>query len=381
MPYCTQCGKKLEEGEICTCQQGTPVSDGNEFESQETPAYDQETPGFGQEESDFQEEKTVKVNRAGSEQLPADSSSPWRSDRQSGYQQNGYQNGYQQNGYQNGYQQNGYQNSYQQNGYQQNGYQQNGYQQNGYRQNGYQQNGYQQNGYQQNGYRQNGNQQAEWLNQKAGQFAAGTKNMFAEILPILKNPVTRVRQINSADNTSVGIEFIVAKMIAYILVAILAIVRVRSQMGFLSDYVEIPVFRILSLIIILTAGIDFLEALLMRAFAGITHGSASFAGTLITVGVKDLYETLIFLICGLIALVFPVFGIVLGILLTVIVPYIEYHAYVAAVQGEEDRKPYAYFLVKICMILILFVLVMLLAGDLISTVAGSSFSDILYDIL
>ncbi len=358
MPYCTQCGKKLEEGEICTCQQTT-----EDHPEEETKVF--HTPNEADLDGNYFTEESVS------------------SEQQSDYEQNSYQQenyppaDYQQNGYQ----QNGYQHGgYQQNGYQQSGYQQNGYQQNGYQQGGYQQNGYQQNGYQQ-GYHQGGSQQAEWLNQKAGQFAAGTKNMFAEILPVLKHPVSRVRQITAADNASVGIEFIVAKMIAFILIAILVIVRVRSELGYMSQYVEIPVFRIFSLIIILTAGIDFLEALLLKAFSGITHGSASFSGTLITVGVKDLYETLIVLACGLVALAFPMFGIVLGSVLYMIVPYMEYHAYVAAVPGDDDRKAYAYFLVKVCMMLILLLLLVLLAGDIMSGIAGNSVGNILDDLL
>ncbi len=299
------------------------------------------------------------------------------SDEQNIQQQSYQQSDYQQNNYQ--------QNAYQQGGYQQGSYQQGGYQQNGYQQGGYQQNGYQQGGYQQGAYQQRASQQAEWLNQKAGQFKAGTKNMFSEILPILKNPVSRVSQLSSEGNTAVGIEFIIAKTIVFILAAILLMVKLRASavsafgnysqyMGDISQYVKIPVFRILLLVIIATAGVDLLEALLMRAFGGIVRGRTTFAGTITAVGVKSLYEGLIFLVCGIIALGFPIFGVVLGAVFSMIVPFIEYHAYVAAVQGNDDRKPYAFFLVKLSLILIVTLLMLLLAGDLITGTAFDSLS-------
>ncbi len=400
MPFCTQCGKKLEEGEVCSCQQ--PVTEaaypGQQPETYSSPLQE-ETPGTGEQAQEQYESTAVQpgeyVQNGYRQQEQYSQSGPAQQGGcgQNGYQQQGNPQGgnWQQSGYQQGpYGQNGY---YQQGGYGQNSYQQQGnpqggnWQQGGWQQGSYGQNGpYQQGGYQQNGYyRQDGYQQyrqsaqAEWLNQKAGQFAAGTKNMFSEIFPILRNPVTRARQLTESDNSAVGTEFIIAKMIACILVAVLAIVRSKAAVSrafggagsYLTDSFDLPVFRILLLIVIFTAGADFLEVLLIKAFSGMLHGHSRFSGALTVVGVKDMYETLIFLVCGILALAFPIFGAVLGGILIMITPYIEYHAFAAAMDGEEDKKPYVFYLLKVCMALILGVLIILLAGDTAGSIASS----------
>ncbi len=198
MKFCTQCGRKLEDGELCMCsgavamraksaQQDRPAQNANraaentnasisQSSLQKKPVQENSTP----QQSGYQQQNTQQP-AAGVQQANVRQSTP-----QSGYQQTARQStpqsGYQQQTARQNAPQSGYQQSAGQ-GAPQGGYRQNagqGAPQNGYQQNagqGASQNGYQQNvgqGAPQGGYQQNPNQGAYGPN--GGQYYTGNQD-------------------------------------------------------------------------------------------------------------------------------------------------------------------------------------------------------------
>lgn len=117
--------------------------------------------------------------------------------------------------------------------------------------------------------------------------------------------------------------------------------------GLMQNYVKIPYLEIIFCILVLTVGFDFLKASLMKACSTLFKETMTFAGAVTVIGVKTMYQAIIFFAGGVIALLLPIVGAIIlsvGLLLT---PWIEYAGYHAIVYGSEDKKPYAYFVIQL----------------------------------
>ena len=207
--FCTKCGRKLEEGEICTCQQ--PKS---------APKMQ---PQAKVEPQPVKKEQTEEPKPVDSQKGPSASPQNQKTETQSqsAQQQNaGYQQRQQ-------YQQNA--NYQQRQQYQQNtNYQQRQqYQQNTNYQQGqqYQQNGnYQQNmNYQQGNMR--GSREAEWAREKGTEALGSAKTFLGAAGSVLKRPVSEAVRMSGDCTGKSGLRFITVKAIfTTIIVLILSMV-------------------------------------------------------------------------------------------------------------------------------------------------------------
>ena len=213
--------------------------------------------------------------------------------------------------------------------------------------------------------------EAEWFNEKKNAVVSVTKNMFLEILPILKKPVTRVKELAAGNDAVVGIEFIAAKALLFMIMNVLFLMRIKDSLGIVGDYVEIPYFKILVLTLLLTAGIDFLEALFLKVFTGLFNGITNFNAMVNVVGARALYDTMIMLVAGILTLISVKFGLIVFMLATLITPYVEYHGYTASVQLDENKKVYAYYVVKVCVTVIVMLIAYLFLKGMINSAADS----------
>ena len=336
--FCTKCGRPLKEGEVCNCTAQNAGGAQNAGVSQGQPGgrqnYQQGQPGGRQ---------NYQQGQPGGQQ--------YYQQGQSGGQQY-YQQG--QPGGQQYYQQGqpGGQQYYQQG--------QPGGQQ-------YYQQG--QPGGQQN-YQQGPTKEMEWLNKRKDEFVSGTKNMFSEIIPILKAPVSRIRELSASNSAAVGIEFIVAKTVVFLVVVLIAMAIIAGKIESASHgyaEVDMPYFRMIMVILILTAGIDFLEAVIMKALTGAFGGRTSVNTMINVIGARAIYDTVVFLIVIILGLMAVEVAFVAFLLLSPISTFIQFAVYQGCVQQmNENRKPYAYFIAKLCMSIISALVVYLLARSFIT---------------
>ena len=341
--FCTQCGRRLEEGEVCNCtqQEQSAAQKQSTTHNQSTAA-----PGVAgwqqsgdQHQSGDQYQSSAYTNYQGGQQ--SQSAGPRQQSQGTNYQQYG-QPQYNQ-GVGGNQQYNQGMNSGQQ-------------------------------------YRQgmNNGQQSQWagmnsqqMKQMGAQAMAGAQNMFREVLPILKRPVTETRRIAAGNSPLVGLELIGLKALVILIIVLIAASRIS---GAANGLIQMPYFKLVILVLLLTLGVDALEAVLLNVFAGMFKGSANINAMFCVVGSRALYDGIIAIVAGILAPFFltgSVFVLVFG---SLILPYVQYGAYRAVAQGDDDRRVYAFFLVKVISSLVLYIILYMMAADMLTSMLGSAMS-------
>ena len=100
------------------------------------------------------------------------------------------------------------------------------------------------------------------MKQMGAQAMAGARNMFREVLPILKRPVTETRRIAAGNSPLVGLELIGLKALIILIIVLIAASRIS---GISNGMIQMPYFKLIILTLLLTVGIDALEAVLLNA--------------------------------------------------------------------------------------------------------------------
>ncbi len=328
--FCTQCGRRLEEGEVCNCTQ------------QNAGAAGQQQGPSGQQQSSSGQQQGPSGQQGGGSGAGTQGS-PYT------YSQGTYQNQGASQG----------QGTYQNQGASQG-------------QGTYQNQGGPQGQWQQQFQRAGMNSQQ--MRQMGAQAMAGARNMFQEILPILRHPVTRTQRIAAGNSPMVGLELIGLKALVILIIILLIASRIGGAAG---GMIQIPYFKLILLTLILTVGLDALEAVLMNAFAGLFRGRTNINAMFCVVGTRALYDGIIALVAGLLAPFFITGSLLVLGLGGLILPFLQYGAYRAAVPGDEDRKIYAFFLVKVISAVVMYVLFYLMAADMLTTLAGGLMGNIM----
>ena len=335
--FCTQCGRRLEEGEVCNCTQQEQSAAQKQSTTQNQSAA---APGVaGWQQSGDQHQSSAYTNYQGGQQ--SQSAGPRQQSQWTNYQQYGQQQYNQGVGGNQQYNQG--MNSGQQ-------------------------------------YRQgmNNGQQSQWagmnsqqMKQMGAQAMAGAQNMFREVLPILKRPVTETRRIAAGNSPLVGLELIGLKALVILIIVLIAASRIS---GAANGLIQMPYFKLVILVLLLTLGVDALEAVLLNVFAGMFKGSANINAMFCVVGSRALYDGIIAIVAGILAPFFltgSVFVLVFG---SLILPYVQYGAYRAVAQGDDDRRVYAFFLVKVISSLVLYIILYMMAADMLTSMLGSAMS-------
>lgn len=203
--------------------------------------------------------------------------------------------------------------------------------------------------------------------------------MFSEVIPILKAPVSRIREI-SATGSSAGLQLIIAKAVIFFVVMLIALLVMSGQInemsyGFVT--INMPYFQLILITLLLTAGVDLLEAVLLKTITGAFNGVTNVRTMFNVIGVRCIYDTIIFLFVIILGLLSWKAAFVVLFFATPISLYIQFSAYQGCVRMNENRKPYAYFLTKLCMSVISFLVIYVIIRSYISSIMSYMFSGIL----
>lgn len=207
--------------------------------------------------------------------------------------------------------------------------------------------------------------EAEWVSQKGSQVLSEAKNIFAEILPLLERPVTHTSKIASKNSKAVGAEFIGAKAVIVLLIMLFIISKIKEVMGLFGGIVEIPYVNLVLAALLLTAGLDCLEALLLKVFSGVLNILTNTNAMFTVVGTRALYDALIMVVTSIFALVSAQLAFMFYGITSLILPYVQFGGYRAVVQGDEDKKVYAFFIAKACMLIIIYFVCYLFTKDML----------------
>ena len=333
--FCSRCGRPLADGEVCNCVAEKAAQ--NEMSQQAAP----------------QMEETASQPNVAQQEAP-----------QQNFQQEAPQQNFQQSAPQPNFQQGEPQQNFQQSAPQQN-FQQGGPQPN------FQQGGPQQN-FQQGAPEQQGmTKEAEWFNKKKDAFVTNTKNVFSQILPMLKSPTEAARNLGGGNSGAVGMELIIIKAVISLIAGLIMMAQLNSNLG---GYIELPWFRVILLILISTIAMDCLEAAVLKISTGLFNGRTTFHGMFIAVGERALFDIIILVIVFIGNMISFTLGIILLLIGSVCLITVEFNAYSAIVQVPKDRKVYIFLIAKAVVMIVMFLIFYFIfkgiISDIISDAAG-----------
>ena len=225
--------------------------------------------------------------------------------------------------------------------------------------------------YQQQGQQGGMTKEAEWLNRQKDVIMSGTKSMFSEIGPIIKSPVSRVKELAASNNAMIGIQFIVAKTIIALIMILIYLAVMQGKLDDLGGVVDMPWFKAIMTTLFLTAGVDFLEAYFLKIFTGVFNGNTNYNAMLIVIGARAIYDTIILVLVIFLMLLSMKVGIGFNMLFSPIIVFVQFAAYRSCVRLDENKKPYAYFIAKICISIVGALIVYMMFKETIDLFLGA----------
>ena len=205
--------------------------------------------------------------------------------------------------------------------------------------------------------------ESEWINEKTTQFMNGTQNLLNEIIPLFKQPISRTRDLAMGNCGSIGRNLIIVKGIVFVIALLIYIESTFSALQISKKYVEIPYAKLIVVVLLFTVGIDFLEALLMKVFTGIFKGEHNFTTSMISVGTRTLFDSSVGLISAIVSLISFKVAIYIVALTYMPIHIIQFGGYFVTAKNTPDRKVYAFCVVKICVMIVCWVILELLMKD------------------
>lgn len=358
--FCTKCGRKLEEGEICTCQQLKSAP-------KMQPQVKVETQPVQREQPEVRKSVELQKNQSASQQTQQPEKQRQAAPQQGKpVQQSVNSHQYQQN---TGYQQ---RQSYQQNvNYQQ---------KQQYSQNmNYQQS--QQ--YQQNMNTQHGNirdsKEAEWAKEKGAAALGNVKIFLGAASSVLKKPVSEAVRMSDDSTGKSGLHFITVKAIfTTIVVLILSMVTAgkiaSATNGYFSFFdIKMPYFTLIVLSLIATIGFDMVKVGIMTMMTKAFGGSAAPKAMYSVVGVQAVFDLLITAVICVLMIISPsiatVVAFTLGLVYAIgLTPFVGYASYTAVTNMDKDKRVYAFWIIIILLVIVALVICLLVGVGVVEKI-------------
>ncbi len=358
--FCTKCGRKLEEGEICTCQQLKSAP-------KMQPQVKVETQSVQREQPEVRKSVELQKNQSASQQTQQPEKQRQAAPQQGKpVQQSVNSHQYQQN---TGYQQ---RQSYQQNvNYQQ---------KQQYSQNmNYQQS--QQ--YQQNMNTQHGNirdsKEAEWAKEKGAAALGNVKIFLGAAGSVLKRPVSEAVRMSDDSTGKSGLHFITVKAIfTTIVVLILSMVTAgkiaSASNGYFSFFdIKMPYFTLIVLSLIATIGFDMVKVGIMTMMTKAFGGSAAPKAMYSVVGVQAVFDLLITAVICVLMIISPsiatVVAFTLGLVYAIgLTPFVGYASYTAVTNMDKDKRVYAFWIINVLLIIVALVICILVGVGVVEKI-------------
>lgn len=358
--FCTKCGRKLEEGEICTCQQLKSAP-------KMQPQVKVETQSVQREQPEVRKSVELQKNQSASQQTQQPEKQRQAAPQQGKpVQQSVNSHQYQQN---TGYQQ---RQSYQQNvNYQQ---------KQQYSQNmNYQQS--QQ--YQQNMNTQHGNirdsKEAEWAKEKGAAALGNVKIFLGAVGSVLKKPVSEAVRMSDDSTGKSGLHFITVKAIfTTIVVLILSMVTAgkiaSASNGYFSFFdIKMPYFTLIVLSLIATIGFDMVKVGIMTMMTKAFGGSAAPKAMYSVVGVQAVFDLLITAVICVLMIISPsiatVVAFTLGLVYAIgLTPFVGYASYTAVTNMDKDKRVYAFWIIIILLVIVALVICLLVGVGVVEKI-------------
>lgn len=208
---------------------------------------------------------------------------------------------------------------------------------------------------------------AEWAKEKGTQAAGTIKEIGKKMLCTLKKPVSYAAEMAENEAGNDGFKLIVTKAVVLTVIILLVAVSIGKK---LQGWIEIPYGNVLLMMVAVTLGADWLETALLRIFNGVFKGNASKNAMYAVVGTRAVYDLATILVTVILFKFVDVIALGIGAALVLLGAYVEFAAYIHVVEMNEDKKVIAFFIAKICTLIIALLLVAALGKDILYIISN-----------
>lgn len=294
--YCTKCGRKLEDGEVCTCTQKTQAPH-MQADTAQVKKMQIEQPGEKQFEEYIVKPEQTKTEQSKQEQTHAQTAGEQETQKKKVFKDVHLNE-----------------------------------------------------------------KDAEWAKEKGTQAAGTIKEIGKKMLCTLKKPVSYAAEMAENEAGNDGFKLIVTKAVVLTVIILLVAVSIGKK---LQGWIEIPYGNVLLMMVAVTLGADWLKTALLRVFNGVFKGNASKNAMYAVVGTRAVYDLATILVTVILFKFVDVIALGIGAALVLLSAYVEFAAYIHVVEMDEDKKAIAFFIAKICTLIIVALVVAALGKDIL----------------
>lgn len=205
------------------------------------------------------------------------------------------------------------------------------------------------------------------LNEKGTQAAGTIKEIGKKMLCTLKKPVSYAAEMAENEAGNDGFKLIVTKAVVLTVIILLVAVSIGKK---LQGWIEIPYGNVLLMMVAVTLGADWLKTALLRVFNGVFKGNASKNAMYAVVGTRAVYDLATILVTVILFKFVDVIALGTGAALVLLGIYVEFAAYIHVVEMNEDKKVIAFFIAKICTLIIALLVVVALGKDILYIISN-----------
>lgn len=202
----------------------------------------------------------------------------------------------------------------------------------------------------------------EWAREKGTQAAGAAKEICQKMLRTLKKPVSHAAEMAENADGNDGFKIIVTKAVLLTVIMLIVAVSIGKK---LQGWIEIPYGNVLLMMVAVTLGADWLETSLLRFFNGVFKGNASKNAMYAVVGTRAVYDLATILVTVILFKFVDVIALGIGAALVLLSAYVEFAAYIHVGEMDEDKKAIAFFIAKICTLIIVALVVAALGKDIL----------------
>ena len=202
----------------------------------------------------------------------------------------------------------------------------------------------------------------EWAREKGTQAAGAAKEICQKMLRTLKKPVSHAAEMAENADGNDGFKIIVTKAVLLTVIMLIVAVSIGKK---LQGWIEIPYGNVLLMMVAVTLGADWLETALLRLFNGVFKGNASKNAMYAVVGARAVYDLATILVTVILFKFVDVIALGIGAALVLLSAYVEFAAYIHVGEMDEDKKAIAFFIAKICTLIIVALVVAALGKDIL----------------
>ena len=178
----------------------------------------------------------------------------------------------------------------------------------------------------------------------------------------VKTPQMEQRQASGEQEQHDGFKIIVTKAVLLTVIMLIVAVSIGKK---LQGWIEIPYGNVLLMMVAVTLGADWLETALLRFFNGVFKGNASKNAMYAVVGTRAVYDLATILVTVILFKFVDVIALGIGAALVLLSAYVEFAAYIHVGEMDEDKKAIAFFIAKICTLIIVALVVAALGKDIL----------------